>query len=101
MKTPKLYYTAPTDKQFNELKSKAIEIWRTYDNEFGYVDEKVGQIEGLKNMSDNFMYMVAMFDSNNQWSLAQLLSDETRQAVHDRIIDGGGFDGIFNARESA
>lgn len=28
----KLYYQPPTDKQFNELKKKAIKIWQTYDN---------------------------------------------------------------------
>lgn len=31
----KLYYTPPTEKQFNELKEKAIEVWNTYDNEYG------------------------------------------------------------------
>ena len=41
----KLYYTSPTNEQFNELKAKAIEIWQTYDNAHGYVDEKVNRIK--------------------------------------------------------
>lgn len=85
----KLYYTPPTDEQFDELKEKAIEIWNTYDNTYGYVDEKVGRIKDIKNVGDNFMYMVAMFDINNQAILASKLSDETRQAVSERMIDGG------------
>jgi len=86
---PKLYYTPPADKEFNELKEKAIEIWNTYSNEFGYVDEKVGRIKDIKNIKDNFMYMVAMFDMNNQLKLAEKLSEETRKEVRERMIDGG------------
>ena len=89
MNEAKLYYSAPTDEQFNELKEKAIIIWNKYDNQFGYVDEKVNRIKDLKNIQDNFMYIVAMFDCNNQRLLAISLSDETRKAVRDRMIDGG------------
>ncbi len=85
----KLYYTPPTEERFNELKKKAIEIWNTYDNEFGYVDEKVNSIKDIKNIQDNFMYMVAMFDIVNQRNLADKLSDETRQAVRERMLSGG------------
>ncbi len=85
----KLYYTPPEEKQFNELKEKAIEIWKTYDNEFGYVDEKVDRIKDILNVGDNSMRICAMFDISNQRKLAMKLSDETRKAVSDRIIDGG------------
>lgn len=89
MTEPKLYYTPPTDEQFNELKEKVIEIWQEYDNKFGYVDEKVGRIKDMGNIQDNFMYIVAMFDSSNQRKLAGKLSKETREAVRARMIDGG------------
>ena len=84
----KLYYTPPTDKQFNELKEKAIEVWKEYDNQYGYVDEKVNAIKDIGNIQDNFMYMVAMFDSDNQRKLAEKLSQETRKSVRERMIDG-------------
>ena len=84
----KLYYTAPEEKQFNELKEKAIEIWKTYDIE-GLENEKVRRIKKMQNIEDNFMYICAMFDISNQRKLAMKLSDETRKAVSDRIIDGG------------
>ncbi len=88
----KLYYTAPPEDQFEEAKQAAIEIWRTYDNEYGYVDEKVGIIKDLENVSDNFMTIVAMFDIVNQTKLARQLSEETRKAIGDRIRDGGSPD---------
>ena len=85
----KLYYTAPPQEQFDEVKEKAIEIWNTYDNQFGYVDEKVNAIKDIQNVEDNFMYMVAMFDSQNQTKLAYMVSSETRKAIADRIKSGG------------
>ena len=83
----KLYYTPPTDKQFNELKEKAIEIWLGYDDTYGYASEKINAIKDIKNIQDNFMYMVAMFDIHNQAKLAWLLSPEARKAVIERLKD--------------
>lgn len=88
----KLYYTPPTQDQFDELKERAIGIWNTYDNTYGYVDEKVNLIKDIQNVRDNFMYIVAMFDSSNQMTLSSVLSKETRKAVADRIRDGGSPD---------
>lgn len=85
----RLYYTPPSEEQFNEVKGKAIEIWNDFSNEYGYVDEKVNSIKDIANVQDNFMYMVAMFDMDNQRKLANKLSDETKQAVRERMIDGG------------
>lgn len=85
----RLYYTPPKDDQFNELKEKAIEVWSDYDNTYGYVDEKVNQIKDIKNAGDNFMYIVAMFDQDNQGKLAKKLSEKTRESVKERMIDGG------------
>lgn len=84
-----LYYTPPPDEQFEELKAKAIAIWQGYDNEFGYVDEKVNKIKDIENISDNFMYMVAMFDLPNQYKLSAVLSVKTRKAVARRLKSGG------------
>ena len=84
-----LYYIAPPDEQFEELKDKAIEIWKEYDDTYGYATEKIESIKDMKNIKDNFMYMVAMFDIQNQMKLAQKLSLETRVAVKDRMIAGG------------
>ena len=88
----KLYYTAPSDEAFNELKKAAIELWTTrYPEETSpyYAKEKVDRIKDIKNIDDNFMYMVAMFDLDNQRLLAEKLSLLTSKAVRDRMVDGG------------
>lgn len=85
----RLYYTPPTNEQFVELKEKAIQLWNNYSNDGGYRNEKLERIQDLKNIGDNFMYIVAMFDFQNQQLLAKSLSKKTRKAVSDRMIDGG------------
>lgn len=80
------YYIAPTDEVFNEVKQKCIEIWETYDNQFGYVDEKVGAIKDIGNIKDNAMYMVAMFDHVNRVKLLSNLSPEARAFVEERML---------------
>ena len=66
-----LYYTKPSDECFEEVKQAAIDVWNTYDNEYGYATEKINGIKDIKNVSDNLMYIVAMFDQNNQSKLAE------------------------------
>lgn len=89
MKTYKLYYTPPTQEIFDEVKEKSIDIWITYDDTYGYASEKVDRIKDLKNMQDNVMYIVAMFDYINQAKLAVSLSDEAREAISERMKSGG------------
>ena len=85
-----LYYQAPTDEIFEETKAKAMEVWRQYSNTYGYVTEKIDAIKDLPNVRDNFMYLVSMFDLPNQIKLSDLLSDQAREAIMDRLLDGGG-----------
>lgn len=75
------YYTAPPEHVFDDIKRNAIAIWQTYDNQFGYVDEKVGAIEGIGNIKDNAWYMVAMFDLDNQAKLLELVTPETAEYI--------------------
>lgn len=83
------YYSAPSEEAFEELKKAAIKIWNTYDDDPSYADEKISRIEDLKNIKDNFMYMVAMFDSSNQEKLARMLTEATRKEVRSRMVAGG------------
>ena len=85
----KLYYTAPSDEVFNEVKAMAFLIWDDYDDTHGYVTEKVNKLTPMLNIEDNVMYIVAMFDLPNQKKLAQLLSPEARREISLRMIDGG------------
>jgi hypothetical protein len=95
----KLYYTPPEQEIFDEVKKWSINLWqkRYPENEYPfYAKEKIDKIKDLQNIGDNFMYMIAMFDEENQKYLAMNLLIETRQLISERIIDGGGADYIFN-----
>lgn len=72
------YYKAPSNEVFKAVKEGAIKVWSTYDNEFGYVDEKVNRIKDIKNIKDNACYIVAMFDTHNQIKLLYLLEGEAK-----------------------
>jgi len=81
----KLYYTPPDDEVFEEMKREAIKLWRTYDDTYGYATEKVNRIKDIKNIEDNFMYIVAMFDPFNQQKLANKVSEKTKKEVQKRL----------------
>jgi hypothetical protein len=87
--TSKLYYTAPSDEIFNEVKNACIELWKSKNAHPSYENEKVERIKDIGNIKDNVMFMVAMFDDGNMSLLAEKLSDEAREALRDRMIDGG------------
>lgn len=75
------YYTAPSDEVFNEIKEKAIEIWQTYDDTYGYASEKIGYVNKITNFKDNWGTIVGMFDSINQQKLLAKLSPGAREKV--------------------
>lgn len=93
----KLYYTAPRDDLFEEMKRECIAQWRTFDNSYGYVDEKVGRIKDIKNVEDNFMYMLAMFDQMGQTAVIARLSPAAKVAVRERLVAGGNYDYYITA----
>jgi prolyl oligopeptidase PreP (S9A serine peptidase family) len=67
----------PSDKIFNEMKQAATQIWNTYDNQFGYVDEKMSRVNNIDNIQDNAMVFYRMFDMSNQTKFRGLVSVET------------------------
>lgn len=83
--TTKDYYTAPPDHIFEEIKSKAIDVWETYDNTYGYSSGKINRIKELKNAHDNAWYIVAMMDLSNQAKLLSTLSEDARAMVIDAM----------------
>ena len=88
----KLYYEAPSDEIFEEVKKVSMDLWtKEYPEETSpyYAKEKVAEIEPLTNISDNVMGIVARFNHTNMRKLANKLSDKARQALRERMIDGG------------
>lgn len=71
-----------SDEVFDELKAKSIEIWKTYDNTYGYVDEKMSMIEPIKNIKDNWITFVGMFDIHNQKKLYDALGPAGQEAMN-------------------
>ena len=73
------YYKAPTQEIFDDIKSRCIEIWKTYDDQFGYASEKVNSIKDLTNIRDNCLSIVARFDTNNMRKLLKLIEPKSRE----------------------
>ncbi len=86
MTSEDLWYTPPKQDLFDELKKISIEIWEAYDDTHGYSSEKIGQIKGLRNIRDNFMFMFQMFDWVNQTKVLSAASDELKTAIRERLI---------------
>lgn len=78
------YDTPPSDAVFEELKRVAIAKWKTMGDE-RYQKEKLGRIESLQNVGDNFMYILAMFDINNQIEVLSHCSPAVVEAVRERL----------------
>lgn len=84
-----LYYTAPKEEIFQELKDCSIEIWSSYNDEHGYASEKINKIKSMDNYMGNFMHIIGMFDLNNQKKLSEILSEECCDQIIIRMINGG------------
>ncbi len=71
----------PSIDIFNDMKQAATQVWKTYDNEYGYVDEKLNYVNGLSNIQDNAMVFYRMFDWENQRKFKQLVNEETLEYI--------------------
>ncbi|HWT39948.1 MAG TPA: hypothetical protein VN081_01570 [Dongiaceae bacterium] len=81
-----LYYTAPSNAVFEEIKQEAIKLWQTYDDEFKYATQKINLIKDLENIGDNYMYIYAMFDHNNQAKLYDALRPRTQKRIREALM---------------
>jgi hypothetical protein len=71
----------PSIEIFNEMRAAATQIWNTYDNQFGYVTEKLNRINSLENIQDNAMVFYRMFDWENQAKFRNLISHQTLEYI--------------------
>jgi len=72
----------PSNEIFQEMKQVATDIWNTYDNQYGYVDEKVSRINSIENIQDNAMVMYRMFDWMNQRKFRDMVSTDTLDYIN-------------------
>jgi hypothetical protein len=75
----------PTQEIFNEMKSIATDIWNTYDNQYGYVTEKLDRINSFDNIQDNAMVFYRMFDTQNQMTFFFKASSEVRTYIKNNL----------------
>ena len=75
-----------SDKTFEEIKQKAIGIWSEYDDKYGYATEKIERVKEIKNIKDNYQYIINMFDYKNQEYLFSTLSDEALREIQNEKI---------------
>lgn len=87
MKGLRLYYTAPPQGMFDEIKREAIKIWQTYDDTHGYASEKINSIQPIANFKDNYMYIVAMFDDTNRTRLLNAVNPHTAHRIIDAMME--------------
>lgn len=73
------YYTPPTQEIFDDIKEKCIQIWKTYDDRFGYATEKVEIVESIDNIKDNCLSMVRRFDVHNMRKLLEIIEPESKE----------------------
>jgi len=75
----------PSQEIFNEMKSIATDIWNTYDNQYGYVTEKLDRINSFDNIQDNAMVFYRMFDTQNQMTFFFKASPEVRTYIKNNL----------------
>lgn len=68
-----------TEKQFNNLKQKAIEIWKTYDDTYGYATEKIRMVKSVD--IDEWYVIVNMFDPINQHRLIMSVNNDVADVI--------------------
>lgn len=83
------YYEAPSQEVFDDIKEKAMELWKIVDtnnDKYGYATEKINRIKDLENVQDNAWMMVAMFDQNNIVKLLDMVKNPTEIAIRNMLI---------------
>ena len=83
----KLYYTPPSNKVFEDLRTQSISLLETISDGY-YKKEKLCIVKEATNTEGVFMLLVSMFDLRNQKVLSSMVTDETSLEIRDRMIDG-------------
>lgn len=76
-----IIYKSPSKKVFNEIKKICKIQWRTYSNEYGYVDKKIQRVEQIKNFEADVMFMLNMFHPVLKNLLISKLSLEAKNYI--------------------
>lgn len=84
------YDEAPPEDVFNEIKEKCIEYWKeNFNDENGYVTAKINRINKIKNVDNDFLFMVNMFDTQNEKFCIQGMNPKARAWIRATKISLG------------
>jgi hypothetical protein len=78
-----------TDEIWSEVKTMVTKIWNTFDNEFGYVDEKMGVVNNLPQEWTSVIMMIRMFHFLVQRKIFENLSQESNESIKLEMYDRG------------
>jgi hypothetical protein len=78
-----------TDEVFNEVKTLVTNIWNQYDNQFGYVDEKMDVVNELPQEWISVIQMIRMFHFVIQRKIFKTLSQEANESIKLEMYDRG------------
>ena len=74
-------HITPSEDIFNKMINIATIIWLQYDDQFGYVTEKLAIINNICNYEDNVMVAYRMFDPVNQAKFKALASEDVIEYI--------------------
>lgn len=86
----KEYYTAPDEDIFHDIKLCCLAVWAKYyydRTSRPYMMEKMDRVLRMKNISDNYMSMIAMFDVGNQYELFTWLDAASAEKIKAALVD--------------
>jgi len=83
------YNPVLTDDIFNEVKGLCTKLWGKYDNQFGYVDEKMDEVNSLPKTWTSVIKMIRMFHVLIQRRLFERFSTETNESIKLEMYDRG------------
>jgi hypothetical protein len=84
-------YLPPRQKVFDEIKKACIDMWNTFDNTYGYVDEKMERVEQIHNDGADVMFLLNMFHHNLRAFIISGLSPEAKDYIkyYDKLNEEG------------
>lgn len=80
-----MVHITPTEDVFNKMINIATIIWLQYDDEFGYVTEKLDIINSIRNYEDNVMAAYRMFDHVNQAKFRKLAPEDVLTYINNNL----------------
>jgi hypothetical protein len=80
-----MVHITPTEDVFNKMIDIATTIWLQYDDEFGYVTEKLDIINNIRNYEDNIMAAYRMFHPFNRQKFRALASEDVIEYINNNL----------------